>query len=95
MDRALDPELVFARFVIGAENLLAATAARRVAESPGRSYNPLVVIGAGGAGKTHLLTAIGHLARATDPDAAVQYESADRFVDRLTASIAEGTVAEM
>jgi hypothetical protein len=95
MNPPLDPRLVFDRFVIGPGNLLAATAARRVAESPGRSYNPLVVSGGPGVGKTHLLTAIAHLAREVDPDILVQAESAEEFVDRLTASIADGTVGEM
>ena len=95
MAAALDPRLVFDRFVIGAGNLLAATAARRVAESPGRSYNPLVVTGASGVGKTHLLTAVAHLARESDAETAVRLESADEFVDRLTESLAEGTLPEM
>jgi hypothetical protein len=95
MPPPLDPRLVFDRLVIGAGNLLAATAARRVAESPGRSYNPLVVSGAPGVGKSHLLAAIGHLALAADPDLLVHAESADAFVDRVTASIADGTVDEM
>ena len=95
MARPLDAALVFDRFVIGAGNLLAATAARRVAESPGRSYNPLVVTGAPGVGKTHLLTAIAHLARDSDPEIGIRLEGADDFVDRLTASLSEGTLAEM
>ena len=95
MIRMLDPRLVFERFVVGAGNLLAATAARRVAESPGRSYNPLVVTGGSGVGKTHLLTAVAHLAREGDAERGVRLESAEEFVDRLTTSITEGTLAEM
>ena len=91
----LDRQLVFDRFVVGTGNRLAAAAARRTAESPGRSYNPLVVTGAPGLGKTHLLTAIGHLARAVEPESVIHYEGIETFVDRLTDSIAAGTVDEL
>lgn len=94
MSDALDPGMVFDRLVIGAGNRLAAAAARRAAEAPGRSYNPLVIHGAPGLGKTHLLAAIAHRAQVIDPDLHVHYEGVDSLVDRLTASIAAGTVEE-
>lgn len=90
----LDPKLVFDRFIIGPANRLAATAARRTAESPGASYNPLVICGPPGLGKTHLLSAIGHLARAVEPELYVHYETVESFVDRLTAAISGDTISE-
>jgi hypothetical protein len=90
----LDPRMVFDRFIVGPANRLAATAARRTAESPGTSYNPLFISGPPGVGKTHLLTAIGHLARAVEPDLYVHFESVDTFIDRLTVAITDGTVDE-
>jgi hypothetical protein len=95
MPPTLDPQLVFERYIVGSGNRLAAAAARRAAEAPGRSYNPLVVCGPPGLGKTHLLTAIGHLAHAVDPELVVRYEPADAFVDRLTSSISAGTVEQL
>ncbi len=57
----LNPKYTFERFVVGKSNELAYYAARSVAEKPALKYNPLVIYGKSGLGKTHLLNAIGHL----------------------------------
>ena len=56
----LDPKLTFESFVVGPANRLASAAARRAAESPGTSYNPLFLYSSPGLGKTHILMAIAH-----------------------------------
>lgn len=58
---ALNPLQTFATFVVGDENRMAADAAVRAAGEPG-AINPLLIFGASGLGKTHLLNAIGHAA---------------------------------
>lgn len=91
----LDPRFVFDRFVVGPANRLAATAARRTAQAPGSSYNPLVICGPPGLGKTHLLHALGALARSVEPEIYVHYETVGSFVERLTSAISAGTVDEL
>ncbi len=56
----LDPRLRFETFIVSERNRFALAAARAVAANPGGTYNPLVIYGEPGAGKTHLLHAIGH-----------------------------------
>ena len=58
----LKPELTFDNFVIGENNSFAANAAMAVASNPGKSYNPLLLYGGSGLGKTHLMEAIGNYA---------------------------------
>ncbi len=87
---ALHPAYRFDTLVVGAANRLAVTAARAVAESPGTGYNPLFVYARPGLGKTHLLQAVGHHARALDARLAVEYLALDEFVEAFHAAVAAG-----
>jgi len=86
----LNPLYRFDTLVVGAANRLAVTAAKAVAESPGTVYNPLFVYARPGLGKTHLLMAIGHAARAINPRLSVEYLTLDEFVEAFHAAIAAG-----
>ncbi len=56
----LIPEYTFESFITGSSNQFAYSAAKSVAENPGKSYNPLFIYGGVGLGKTHLIQAIGN-----------------------------------
>ena len=57
----LQSKFQFSNFIEGKSNQLALAASLQVAENPGRSYNPLLIYGAVGLGKTHLVHAIGNV----------------------------------
>lgn len=78
---ALHPRLTFEAFVIGASNRFAHAAAQRVAEEPGRAYNPLFIYGDSGLGKTHLEHAIGNYVLAQYPNLKVCYVSTETFLN--------------
>ncbi len=89
---SLDARLRFDTLIVGHANRLAAAAGRAVAESPGRVYNPLVIYGASGLGKTHLLGAIAHLASAQEQTLRWEYMPTLTFVDGWHAAVAAGTI---
>ncbi len=75
-----------AAFAVGPSNQVAVSAARAALERPGKKYNPLVLVGKSGLGKTHLLNAIG-LELARGKRAVVACLSTQAFVDELIAAI--------
>jgi len=77
----------FDTFVVGPNNALAYAAAHAVTENPGHLYNPLLIWGNSGLGKTHLLQAIGNQIKQTNKKAQVLYQSADRFVNEFIAAV--------
>lgn len=86
----LDPRFTFDTFVVGAANRLASAAARRVAEAPGATYNPLFIYSASGLGKTHLATAIGHQSRKVQADLRILYDTLEQFMGDVMAAIEAG-----
>jgi len=75
-----------AAFAVGPSNQVAVSAARAALERPGKKYNPLVLAGKSGLGKTHLLNAIG-LELARGKRAVVACLSTQAFIDELIAAI--------
>jgi chromosomal replication initiator protein len=74
------PKYSFERFVIGHSNRMAHAAAFAVAEAPGKTtFNPLVIYGGTGLGKTHLLQAIGHFAQTEGTADHVVYMTSEEF----------------
>lgn len=89
----LNPRYTFETFVKGASNQFALAAALRVAETPGRSYNPLFIYGAAGLGKTHLLHAIGHYVHHHYQHDVVRYVSTETFLNEYVDGIRTNTIA--
>jgi chromosomal replication initiator protein len=83
----LNPKLRFDSFVVGSCNQFAHAAARAVASSPSRSYNPLFIYGGTGMGKTHLMHAIGRALMEERPGVRIVYTSSERFMNEMIACI--------
>ncbi len=86
----LDPKLTFENFVVGPANRLASAAARRAAEAPGASYNPLFLYAASGLGKSHILMAMAHQARKRDEAPQVLYRTMEEFLEEMAEALAAG-----
>jgi len=79
----LNPKFQFDNFVVGSCNQFAHAAARAVASSPSRSYNPLFIYGGVGQGKTHLMHAIGRELKDHYPSMRILYTSSERFMNEM------------
>jgi chromosomal replication initiator protein len=91
---ALNPKYRFDTFVVGTSNQFAHAAARAVAESPSRAYNPLFIYGGVGLGKTHLLHAIGHQILDQNPSVKMVYIAAEKFMNELINAIRYDRIIE-
>jgi len=87
----LDPKFIFDTFVAASSNRLAHAAAQAVAETPGRSYNPLFIYGDSGLGKTHLLHAIGNYVTENYPRRKVLYVTTETFMNDFVDSLRTST----
>ncbi|QIX28515.1 chromosomal replication initiator protein DnaA [Nocardioides sp. JQ2195] len=87
LETRLNPKYTFETFVIGSSNRFPHAAAVAVAEAPGKAYNPLLVYGDSGLGKTHLLHAIGHYVRSLYRGAKVRYVSSEEFTNEFINAI--------
>jgi len=85
-----DSRMTFETFVVGPANRLAFAAARRSAESPGASYNPLFLYSASGLGKSHILSAIAQHALRGETGVQVVYQTLEGYLDDLMRDLERG-----
>lgn len=77
----LNPNYTFKNFIVGNSNREAYQAALLASQDPGRLYNPILIYGESGLGKTHLLHAIGNAAKEKFPKMKILYVHAQEFLD--------------
>jgi chromosomal replication initiator protein len=82
----------FDNFVLGKSNELGFAAASQIAKKPGEAYNPLLLYGSTGLGKTHLLHAIGNMIREQRPSTKVLYLDSERFVSDMIKALRHGSI---
>ena len=89
-DRFTSDEFTFDTFVVGPSNKLAYAASQAVAEHPAQNYNPLLIYGDSGLGKTHLIYAIANVIKRNDRSAKIAYVKGDDLTNELVAAIQAG-----
>lgn len=90
----LDNEFTFDHFVVGNSNRFAHAAALAVANNPGTVYNPLLIHGPSGVGKTHLLLAISNKVKKEHPDWKITYKSTEDFTNEMVLALRNGKMQE-
>ena len=83
----IDPHYTFDNFVEGKSNQLGKAAAMQVAQNPGRAYNPLLLYGGTGLGKTHLMQAAGNLMLKHNPSMKLLYVHSERFTEMMITAL--------
>lgn len=91
----INDRYLFDNFIVGDSNRFAYAAARAVSDAPGMTnYNPLIIYGGTGLGKTHLIQAAGNRARIKKPGTRVFYASSETFTSHFINSIQQNKVSE-
>ncbi|MDE0555585.1 MAG: chromosomal replication initiator protein DnaA [Candidatus Poribacteria bacterium] len=89
--QSLNKRYTFEEFIIGDSNQIALATALAVANAPGKTeFNPLVIYGGAGLGKTHLLQAIGHRAHSLNLAKKVVYVTSEKFMGDFVQALAQG-----
>ncbi|MCL4357647.1 chromosomal replication initiator protein DnaA [Patescibacteria group bacterium] len=85
--QGLNERYTFDNFIVGSSNELAFAACQSITAKPGTKYNPLLLYGGVGIGKTHLIQAVGNAILANNPDASVLYITTEQFVQEFVEAL--------
>ncbi|MGZ8191613.1 MAG: DnaA ATPase domain-containing protein, partial [Methylococcaceae bacterium] len=88
----LNKAFTFDNFVEGKSNQLARAASIQVSENPGKAYNPLLIYGSSGLGKTHLMHAIGNAVFQKNPSANIVYLHSEKFVQDMVRALQQNSI---
>lgn len=88
----LNHNFTFENFVEGKSNQLARAASIQVSENMGKAYNPLLIYGSSGLGKTHMMHAIGNAILAKNPSANIVYLHSEKFVQDMVKALQQNAI---
>lgn len=88
----LNKAFTFENFVEGKSNQLARAASIQVSENIGRAYNPLLIYGGSGLGKTHIMHAIGNAVLQKNPSAIIVYLHSEKFVQDMVRALQQNSI---
>ena len=95
IDPQLNPNYTFENYIEGDCNRLARSAGLAIAERPGKTaFNPLMIYGDVGLGKTHLAQAIGNEAVKNYPDKIVLYVSSEKFTNQFIDTVRNNAIMD-
>ncbi len=87
----LRPTFTFKNFAVSSSNQMAWAAAEAVSKNPGGAYNPLFIYGGVGIGKTHLMSAVGHVVLEKNTDAKIYFCTGEEFTNDIVEGIRNKT----
>jgi chromosomal replication initiator protein len=85
-------DFTFDRYVIGENNAFAANAAKAISKNPGKAYNPFLIFGGVGLGKTHLMQAIGNYIYENSENEII-YTTSENFLNEYVQAIQDGKMS--
>ena len=94
LPKNVDQRFTFDNFIEGSSNTIAKASSLQVAQESLTQFNPLLLYGSTGLGKTHLLHAIGNKILEKDPKAIVCYVHSEQFVNGMINALRTGSITE-
>ena len=88
----LNENFTFETFVPGENSIYAYNASISAAKNPGKAYNPILIYGGVGLGKTHLMQALGNFIYSNNEKSKIAYTCAENFTNEFTASLKNQTI---